>query len=138
MTDSNKKYTKVAVAVIKNPQGKYLIVKRKNKRESVDGSVLEWAFPGTECVDGDRLKEELTSFVLDETGYLIEPDKKISQRNYHPFGYELSYYESELIEDGKEGATLDKLDGFAWVGKDELTKYFSTNIDSGLREFLAL
>jgi ADP-ribose pyrophosphatase YjhB (NUDIX family) len=138
MTDGNRKYKKVAVAIVKNPQGKYLIVKRRDKKESVDGSVLEWAFPGTECDSDEVSREELARFVMSETGYLIKPDKKISERKYHPFGYELSYFESELLGTDKEAFELDKLDGFAWVDKSEFSKYFSTNIDIGLRKFLSL
>jgi hypothetical protein len=135
---SGGKYKKVAIAVVKNPEGKYLIVKRKKIKEGIDGGVLEWTFPGTAYTDESVLKEELAKFVLNETGYRIEPDKKISQRNYHPLGYELSYYESGLVDNGEKNFSPEKLEGFVWVGKDELTRYFSTNIDTGLRKFLAL
>lgn len=138
MTASDKNYKKIAVAIIKNPQGKYLIVKRKETQKSIDGSVLEWAFPGTEYNEDSRSTVELEKFISEETGYKVKPGKKISQRIYHPFGYELSYFETDLVEDGVKDYHLEKLDGFAWVDKKDFSRYFSTNIDGGLRDYLSL
>ena len=133
---SEKDYKKIAVAIVKNPEGKYLIVKRKNKRESIDGSVLEWAFPGTAVVEDSSDETVLKDFVLKESGYNIKPSNQISSRKYHPFGLSLTYYEFEL-DNGEEGEKeRDKILEHAWVYPDEFDNYFSTNLDSGLRDFI--
>lgn len=134
-----KKYKDIAVAVVKDSHGKVLIVKRKNKHESIDGSHLSWTFPGKSFTTAESANGAVERFVLDETGYEIKAHGKISDRKYHPFGLHLVYLDAELKnQDQVREPVHQKVEEVAWVNPGEITSYITTNLDHGLKEYLGI
>jgi 8-oxo-dGTP pyrophosphatase MutT (NUDIX family) len=131
------KYLNCAIPIIRNSKGEVLIVKRKDPIESTDG-VFHWHFPGAIVEDVEDLSP-VTSFVSEETGYLISPKEVISERDNHPLGHHNIYVEFELAStEPKDKLKKEVVEEYAWVKPVELGDYFTSNIDFGVAEFLGL
>ncbi|MDC0449007.1 NUDIX domain-containing protein [bacterium] len=131
-------YLNIVIPIIRNSGGKkVLIVKRKNPIESTDG-VFTWHFPGA-IVERESDHKPVIDFVAQETGYSIKPAQVISSRNNHPLGHRNIYVAFKLASDEPaENIKPGVVEEFAWVDPQDLGNYFTTNIDTGVMEFLNL
>ncbi len=129
----------IAVAIVKNAEGKYLIVKRKEKKESVDGGALQWTFVSDGYEGNEKPEDAVRNFTLEETGYSIKVGKQISERIYHPFKYHLKYFVSDLEKPEQVGDPMFReTEEYRWVGVNDLPRFFTTNIDDGVRKYIGL
>jgi 8-oxo-dGTP diphosphatase len=134
-----KKVKNIAVAVVKNSDGKVLILKRRNEEKGVDGGQLSWVFPGGYIESFETPLEAAARETLVETGYTVTPVSKISERTHHVFGAHITYAECSLQNtERRDIVEKDEVADVAWVSPSELSKYFTSNIDLGVAKFLGL
>ncbi|MBN1162169.1 NUDIX hydrolase [Patescibacteria group bacterium] len=141
MADESHKglyYNKVVVAIVKNSCGQVLIVKRKREIDSIIEGTLSWTFPGGRILDGEKTSDVLKKHALEQSGYKIEVKSKISERTYHPFKNNLAYFECDLVVEEQSGFTRKGIERFLWVAPSDLSNYFTTSIDLGVKGFLGL
>ncbi len=123
---------KVVVGIIKK-EGGVLIVQRKNKEKSKDGSVLSWVFPGG-AVENETKREAVKREVLEETGCKIKVEQLISSRHHPQFPVKIFYYSCRLVEEEAEPDTKE-IEQIKWVKPEELTSYFTTDLDDGVAKY---
>jgi len=130
----------VVVGVVKNKEGKILIVKRRKIEEGSDGSLLTWVFPGGRQKSGEKREEALIREILEETGYKIKPIRQISLRVHPQFLKIIVYYLCELenekqIQNPQEDEEIEEI---KWVYPNELKNYFTTDIDPNVMKELGI
>ncbi len=77
-----KPQKQVVLGIMKNTQGKVLIVNRVHPEKTSDGQVLSWAFPGGNIHTGETDEQALAREMKEETGYEVKVGEKISERDF--------------------------------------------------------
>ena len=75
-----------------NDKGEVLMIRRKVSKTGINGSVLQWTFPGGKQRLNETREECVKREVLIETGYDIEPIKYISLRLRSKFPVTIIYH----------------------------------------------
>ncbi|MGC8981706.1 MAG: NUDIX hydrolase [Minisyncoccia bacterium] len=130
----------VLVGIVKNSDGKVLIVKRKKIEKSEDGALLTWVFPGGRQKIGETREEALEREILEETGYKVKAIRQISIRIHPQFLKIICYYLCELeneeqIQNPQEDEEIEEI---KWVYPNELKNYFTTDIDPNVMKELGI
>lgn len=140
MIDTPKR-TNIHLAIVKNAQGKVLIIKRLHTERASDEQMLTWAFPGgnLKLEEGQSVEDRLAYEVKLETGFNIEIKKKISERDYQlPFVH-LSYYSAELKDfKVKPIQSVHTIEASKWVEPADLMTFFTSDLDTGVQKYLGL
>ena len=86
-TKKNKLHIVTAVAVIRNEEGKYLVLKRSDREIAYPGM---YTFPGGKIEDNDTVEETLIQEAKEEADLDLKPGKiqigraSCRERVYHP------------------------------------------------------
>jgi len=119
---SNKYHIVAINALIKNKEGKFLIIKR-NKNEIAYPD--KWAFPGGKVERGQSIMDTLRREVLEEVGLEIEDYKKYLKdfTFIRPDGHNVVGF-CFLVKAKLGKVTLSPdFDDFKWISPEELKKY---------------
>jgi mutator protein MutT len=130
----------VNLAVIINKKGEVLIIKRKKEEVGQDGVVLSWAFPGGRQYENESREECVIREVLEETGYDVKVIRQLSFRIHPQFNTILFYHLCELVseEQVQEPSESYEIEKIKWVKKEEISQYFTTDIDPKVKRELKL
>lgn len=130
---------KIAVAVIKNPAGKILIVQRVHVEIGSDESRLTWVFPGGKRKDDETLEDTCVREVKQETGYNIKVHKKISNRVHPQFNTDITYFDCELANFSVAPIVdIHEVSKVLWVNKEEIRNYFTSDLSEDVAKFLGI
>ncbi|MGC8944466.1 MAG: NUDIX hydrolase [Minisyncoccia bacterium] len=83
--------------MIKDDKGEVLMIRRKVSKTGINGSVLQWTFPGGKQRLNETREECVKREVLIETGYDIESIKYISLRLRSKFPVTIIYFFNYLF-----------------------------------------
>lgn len=141
MKKADKKVQKeIVLGIIKNKTGKVIIINRIWPEKSSDGgAILQWAFPGGNIDEGETLEEAVVREVRNETGFRVKVKKRISERINPQFPVSIKYFECEIIPGGvRPVVDVHEIESLKWVSPQELTDYFTTDLDPGVEKFLKI
>ncbi len=112
----------VVTAIIKNKDGKFLIVKRK-KNENIHGSL--WVFPGGKVEDNEDLFSALKREIKEEVGLdILDEKEQISEYEYEGPDGEITVGTCFLVKAKNEKIVLcEDLEDFAWISKEDFKNY---------------
>lgn len=127
------------MAVIRNKNGKVLIIERARPEKGSDDSRLVWAFPGGRVEDDEKPEEAAVRESLDETGYIISSKGLISQRDHPQFPFHIYYFDCEIVPGPSKVAwEIHEINRSKWVEPLELKNYISTNLDPNVAKHLGI
>lgn len=141
MTEQGKESEKfINLGIVLNKKGEVLMIRRVQKEEGKENSVLEWAFPGGKQRLNESRQECVKREILDETGYDVNPIKQISLRVHPQFLVIIVYHLCELVSPKQiaEPKEPHEIAEIKWVKPQEVEKLITTNLDPGVRKELAL
>ncbi len=130
----------INLAVLKDEQGRVLMVRRKEEETGNDGSVLRWAFPGGEqCLDETR-EECVKRKVLSKTGYNIESVKQIDLQTHPQFPVMIVYHlcrllSLELADNPSESHEIAEM---RWVNPNEIRGLITTALNPEVAKELGI
>lgn len=130
----------INLGVVRNDKGEILMIRRREKEEGSDSSVLEWAFPGGKQQYSESRTECVKREILDETGYDVVSDREISMRIHPQFivtvVYHLCHLNSpEAIAEPKEPHEVAEI---GWVKPEEVRGLITTNLDEKVAKILGI
>ncbi len=126
----------MALAVVKNAEGKVLIILRRKKEKTT--AVLSWAFPGGVVLTGETKKEAVARETLEETGYFVRASAVISERKHPEFPVYIYYVNCEL--EPKQPVPIKEkyeVGEVKWVWPKEIPDHFTSDYDPKVAKFLA-
>jgi 8-oxo-dGTP diphosphatase len=130
---------KISLSITKNKFGKVLIIQRVRPEKGSDGTHLSWAFPGGRIEEGESPEEAAARETTDETGFLVKPIKKISERKHPQFDYYIYYVACDLdISKVRPAIELHEIEKSKWVDPAELRDYFETDLDPNVAKYLGI
>lgn len=130
---------KIELAIIKNSEGKFLIISRKKKEVGNDNKQLNWAFPGGTIEAGEEKEEALVREVYEETGYKVVSLRLITEGEHQHFPVNVSYFSCSLEEKNQIGKiSSEEIREYKWVPPLELKNYFTTDINLQVADYLGL
>ncbi len=129
----------VVLAVVQNSQGEVLIIQRAKEELGLDGLKLSWAFPGGKIKPGETKEAAVRREVGEETGYQVTLQRMIHQKAHSQFPVYVYYFACQLSNQERqlEGAS-NEVKAISWVNPLDLSKYFSTKLDTQVAKFLGL
>jgi 8-oxo-dGTP diphosphatase len=130
----------IVLGIIKNKDGKVIIINRLWKEKSVDESaMLTYAFPGGNIDSGETPEESVAREVRNETGLKVRVLRMISERIHPQFAASIKYYECEM-DPSKTRPIFDvhEVESVKWVSPSEIRNYFTTDLDPKVAKFLGI
>lgn len=130
----------INLGVVRNDKGEVLMIRRQEKEEGGDRSVLEWAFPGGKQRYGETRAECVRREILDETGYDVVSDREISMRIHPQFMVTVVYHLCQLnspepIDGPKEPHEVAEI---KWVKPEEVRNLITTDLDLNVAKTLGI
>ena len=136
--DDTTKRKHIALGILRDPKGRVLIIRRTNPEKAQGGQSLTWVFPGGEVENGDA-KDEVIKEFKEETGYQVEVDEKISERDYQKPFVHLEYYKCNLTKfSGAIVENTEEVDRIKWLEPGLLKKFFTTDMDPKVAQYLGV
>lgn len=131
---ANKLHIVAVTAVIRNAEGKYLVLKRSEREIAHPG---KYAFPGGKVENNDTIEEALMKEVAEETGLTMKPGKvPLKDASFvRPDGQTVKVL-SFLVEVEKtEPVKFDANDfsDYKWIRPEELNDIPHVSIEEELR-----
>lgn len=123
---------KVVNAIIKNPQNKFLVIKRKGDEIHPN----KWAFPGGIIEEGEEFDQALKREIKEEVGLEVKKIiKKISEYNYLRKDNSETKGKCFLIETNNFNVKInDEIQDFRWVSLEEFEELdYVEGLDEELR-----
>ena len=108
------------VAVIRNNEGKILLLKRSEREAAYPG---KFTFPGGKIEDNDTVEETLRKETAEEAGLTLKPEKVLlKDKSYiRPDGQTVKVFSYLCtVEDASRVTISDDFTEYRWVGADEL------------------
>lgn len=130
--------TQIALGIIRNEQGKVLIIQRIKEEKGEGQSVLSWAFPGGKVEENETVEEAVVREVLEETGYVVNTVHTISKRQHPEFPVFVFYIECEVEQEPPTDFSSDEINEVKWVTPKKLEEYFTSDLDTNVAEFFGL
>lgn len=128
----------IALGVLKDPKGRVLIIKRAYPEIAQNKQQLTWAFPGGKVENGGA-KDEVKKEFKEETGYEVKVGDKISERDYEKPCVHLEYYMCTQVESSSSIIeNTQEVDRIKWVDPAQLKKFFTTDMDPKVAEYLGI
>ncbi len=131
---NEKLHIVAVVAVIRNGEGKYLVLKRRDDEVAYPGM---YTFPGGKVEGNDTVEETLAKEILEETGLTMKPGKfLLKDKTYlRPDGQNSKFF-SYLCEVENDGPIVLEKDftDFRWITKEELNSLPHVGIEEELRK----
>ena len=135
----NKTQKQIVLGIMKNTQGKVLIISCVHPEKTSDGQVLSWAFPGGNVHTGETDEQALAREMKEETGYEVRVGEKISERDFPGLSAHLKYFKCDsirvkttVIEETHE------IDRVKWVEPESIKKYFTSDMDPKVAHYLGI
>ncbi len=127
---------KVVIAVVRNQEGKVLIVLRNKEEIGKDGVIIRWVFPGGKIEAGESLEQAAQRETLEESGYRVRAGKLITESPHPQFPVYIYYYDCRLITEDRTNSLAADIQEYRWVEPGELDNYFTTHLDETVRDYL--
>ena len=128
----NKLHIVAVVAVIRNHEGKYLVLKRHENEIAYPGV---YTFPGGKIEGNDTVEETLVKEVWEEARLKLKPGKGLLKDKTvtRPDGQTAKFF-SYLCEAENVNKVMisDEFTDFSWVGLDELSDISHVGIEEEL------
>ncbi|PIS22464.1 hypothetical protein COT50_01800 [candidate division WWE3 bacterium CG08_land_8_20_14_0_20_41_10] len=138
-TSDDKSRKQVVLGIMKNTQGKVLIISRVHPEKTSDGQTLSWAFPGGTIHVGETDFQALAREMKEETGYEVKVGEQISERDFPGLTAHLKYFKCDLV---KVKTTIveetHEIDRIKWVEPAVLSKFFTTDLDPKVAQYLGI
>ena len=130
----NKLHIVAVVAVIRNKEGKYLVLKRHEREIAYPGM---YTFPGGKVEDNDTVEETLAAELEEEAGLQLKPGKillkdKSFRRPDGQTAKSLSYLCE--VEDDSNVTICEDFTDYKWVSLEELKDIPHVGIEEELRK----
>ncbi|MDP4012400.1 MAG: NUDIX domain-containing protein [Candidatus Nanoarchaeia archaeon] len=110
----------VVTGIIKRDDGKFLIVKRKDKE--IHGGT--WVFPGGKVEDGENIFNALKREIKEEVSLEVTERKElISEYEFERPNGDITFGSCYLVNAKGEVKLGDEIKEFAWVTKEEFANY---------------
>jgi mutator protein MutT len=136
--DDARQRKNIVVGVLQNAAGRVLIIKRTTTEDAQGGQKLTWVFPGGHVENGDP-KAELVKEFKEETGYQVEILEQLSERDYTKPYVHLTYYRCALVSSTTTVIeNTEEVDRIKWVEPGLLTKFFTTDLDPKVAQYLGI
>ena len=130
---SNRLHIVAVVAVIRNKEGKYLLLKRSKKETAYPGL---YTFPGGKVEDNDSIEETLEREVLEETGLVLKT-RKILLKDIsfiRPDNQTVKIFSYLCDVDKNEPVIIsEEFTDYKWVSPKELSSLSHVGIEEELR-----
>ncbi|MFA6023195.1 MAG: NUDIX hydrolase [Candidatus Pacearchaeota archaeon] len=121
------------IGVVFDTKTRKILIGRKENDPHVPK--LSWCFPGGGPKHNEDLENAVKREVKEETGLVVESLGPVFARILPEHkSILLIYYLCEVVG-GKEKMS-DEFKELKWISVDEIEKYFTTSIDSKLKEYL--
>jgi len=137
-TKHNKLHIVTAVAVIRNSEGKYLLLKRRDD-EMVYPSV--YTFPGGKVEDNQTMEEALEEEVMEEAGLKLKPGKVLLKDKSiaRPDGQTSKSF-SYLCEVENDSRVIisDEFTDYMWASVEDLKNIEHVGLEEELQKADAL
>jgi 8-oxo-dGTP diphosphatase len=127
----NKLHIVSVVAVIRNKEGKYLVLKRSEREIAFPGM---YTFPGGKVEDNDSIEETLVKEAREEAGLILKQGKiLLKDKSFiRPDGQTVKVF-SYLCETENEDARIcEDFTDFKWVNLKELKELSHVGIEEEL------
>ena len=130
-----KQYKNVAVAIVRNEEGKVLLVKPTDMEISLEQEL--WDFPSNIIIPGSTYTETFASEVLEKTGCIIEAVSLISSEKIHSASLQYEFVECKII--CKDSSFKNRYaNHIKWVPAQKLREYFQKRINKDLLRYFGL
>ena len=129
---THKLHIVTAVAVIRNPEGKYLLLKRHKNEVAYPGM---YTFPGGKVEGNDTIEETLVKEVEEEAGLKLKPGKiLLKDKTYlRPDGQTAKFFSYLCEVENFEPVTIsDEFTNYQWVSRDDLKKIPHVGVEDEL------
>lgn len=129
----------IALGIIRNKSSKILIIQRAKVEKGTGDVKLSWAFPGGK-IEGNESKEKAVEReVFEETGYKSVAKSVISERTHPQFPVYVYYIECDLVSEKPINKPTDEeISQVKLIEISELDKFFTTNLDPKVAEYLGI
>jgi len=130
---AGKLHIVAVTAVIRNGEGRYLVLKRRDTETAFPGM---WGFPGGKVEDNDTIEEALRKEVDEETGLKLKPGKMLLKDAsfVRPDGQTVKIF-AYLVE--AESGQPIRISGdhtdYRWISREDLKTIPHVGIDEELR-----
>jgi mutator protein MutT len=129
---------KIVLAVVVR-DSTVLMIERRKKEKSGDGSTLSWTFPGGKIENGETTFEAVAREVLEETGYSVNPKSVIDERQHDSFPVLVSYIACEIDELSESAETKDpEVINIKWIKIQDIENYITSSLNEKVRNYLSL
>lgn len=128
----NKLHIVAVVAVIRNSEGKYLVLKRHEKEIAYPGM---YTFPGGKVEDNDTVEETLAKEVAEEAGLKLKPGKiLLKDKSFvRPDGQTAKSFSYLCeVEDSKNVKIEGDFTDYKWVNLEDLKNLPHVGIEEEL------
>ena len=130
----------INLAIVRNKQGKILMIRRRKEETGKDGSVLRWAFPGGKQRLNETREDCVKREVLSETGYEIQPIRQISLKIHPQFPVMIVYHLCELVSPKPIAKPSEphEVAEIKWVDLSEIKNLITTALDPDVAKELGI
>jgi len=130
----------INLAVVKNKQGKVLMIRRREKEKGKNGSVLSWAFPAGKQRFSETREDCVKREVLAETGYEITPIRQISLKIHPQFPVMIVYHLCELVSEKPVAKPSEphEVAEIKWVEPNQIKNLITTNLNPDVAKVLGI
>lgn len=128
---------KIVLGIVKNKNNKILIIQRAKVEKGTNEVKLSWAFPGGKIEDGETKEKAVEREILEETGYIVKAGKIINEKQHPQFPIYVYYFKCMLINNSAVSTPdPDEIKQVLFIDHEGLSKYFTTNVDEKVLEYL--
>ena len=140
LNKGNESESFINLGVVLNNKGEVLVIRRKVLEKGIDGSILQWAFPGGKQQFDETREECVKREVLAETGYDIKPSKQISLRVHPQFPVIVVYHLCFLNSQEPIAKPIEphEIAEIKWVKPEKIKELFTTDIDPKVKQELRI
>lgn len=130
----------INLAVVKNKQGKVLMIRRREKEKGKNGSVLSWAFPAGKQRFSETREDCVKREVLAETGYEITPIRQISLKIHPQFPVMIVYHLCGLVSEKPVAKPSEphEVAEIKWVEPNQIKNLITTNLNPDVAKVLGI
>lgn len=130
----------INLAIVRDKQGKVLMIRRRQEEKGKDGSVLRWAFPAGKQRFNETREECVRREVLSETGYDVKPIRQIDLRIHPQFSVMIVYHLCELISSKPVAKPQEshEVAEIKWVNPKEIKKLITTDLNPKVAKELGI
>lgn len=130
----------INLGIVKNKQGKVLMIRRKQEEVGKHRSVLKWAFPAGKQRLNETREECVKREVLAETGYEIKSIRQISLKMHPQFSVMIVYHLCELVssEPVAKPSEPHEVAEIKWVSPSRVKNLITTTLNPEVAKELGI